>query len=59
MEIDLIALGWYASHLKEGDNITVTCDLLNVLEQCNEYFRGECHVELYGNDNDIQENDGR
>lgn len=32
-EIDVEALEWYVRIFREGDNITVTADLLRVLEQ--------------------------
>lgn len=40
-ELDIKALEWYVKNLEEGDNITVTCDLLNVLEQCLDYIKND------------------
>lgn len=35
VNIDVVALSFYSKSLEEGDNISATCDLLNVLESCN------------------------
>lgn len=40
--IDIEALEWYVKNYSEGDNITVTADLLNVLEQSLEMYKKHC-----------------
>lgn len=40
--VDIEALEWYVKNFNEGDNITVTADLLNVLEQSLEMYKKHC-----------------
>ena len=40
--VDIEALEWYVKNFNEGDNITVTSDLLNVLEQSLEMYKKHC-----------------
>ena len=40
--IDIEALEWYVKNYSEGDNITVTADLLNVLEQSLAMYKKHC-----------------
>lgn len=44
--IDIEALEWYVKNYSEGDNITVTADLLNVLEQSLEMYKKHCGKEV-------------
>ena len=44
--IDIEALEWYVNNYSEGDNITVTADLLNVLEQSLEMYKKHCGKEV-------------
>ena len=45
-DIDMKALEFYVKNWEEGDNITVTADLLNVLEQSLEMAKKHCNESL-------------
>lgn len=44
--VDIEALEFYVKNWNEGDNITVTADLLNVLEQSLEMYKKHCNEKL-------------
>lgn len=56
-DIDIEALEWYVNNYDEGDNITVTADLLNVLEQSLEMYRKHCGKEVKEDIEDAIEDD--
>ena len=53
--IDVKALEWYIKNYEEGDNITVTADLLNVLEQALDMYNKHCKDALKESEEEFEE----